>query len=410
MAGTRANQAGAARTGTSLPILAGILAAAVFVVAAAAVRFQAPVALGLGRGLTDFNSFHIAGSLAAQGHAEGAYDIRTMLDAQQALAGMRSFMPWTYPPPFTLLVEGLSRLPVGFAFALFSGGSFLFYVFVLGRIAGKWLPGALLGVLPAVLLNLRTGQNGFLTAGLIGGFLLLVGNRRPALGGLALGLMVLKPHLALGAAAFAALRKNVVSVAVAAATALAASALATWAYGPAIWVHFQAALGSALGFLAAGYYPLFRMASVYACLHSLGVPSGAAMAAQVATALAALGLLSWSVARGLPFRFQAAATCAATLSISPYCYDYDLALIGVALAFVLPDLVMRASQRELAFLWASLWLACGYGMALTTAIERLIPQSVRGVELESGDDWFSLGAVALLAFYAGCIRILGRRA
>ena len=49
---------------------------------------------------------------------------------------------------------------------------------------------------PAVLWNVTAGQNGFLTAALIGGTLGLM-QRRPALAGLCLGLLSYKPHFGL---------------------------------------------------------------------------------------------------------------------------------------------------------------------------------------------------------------------
>ena len=49
---------------------------------------------------------------------------------------------------------------------------------------------------PAVFLNAAHGQNGFLSAALLGGGLLIM-DRRPLLAGVCFGAMAFKPHLAL---------------------------------------------------------------------------------------------------------------------------------------------------------------------------------------------------------------------
>lgn len=185
------------RIAASRPLRLALLVAGILLVLVSAIRFQAPEALGQHKVLTDFDAFHIAGRMAADGRAGDAYHMREMLVAQRQASGVQSFMPWTYPPPFTLAMQGLSYLPIGLAFALFTLASLAFYTCVLRSIAGAWFIPAMIAIAPAIILNLRTGQNGFLIAGLIGLFLLTFrGNRTIA--GFPLGLMIIKPHLAVG--------------------------------------------------------------------------------------------------------------------------------------------------------------------------------------------------------------------
>jgi hypothetical protein len=394
------------RTASSRALLLGVTAAACFVIASAALRFGAPGLIGSSTTPTDFNAFYIAGDMAAHGHADEAYDLRSMLAAQRELAGSVSLMPWTYPPPTFLLMQLLAQLPIGAAFALWTAATFAQFVWVLRRIAGLWLPGVLVGVLPAVLLNLRTGQTGFFVASLVGLCLLArpTDRLRP---GIPLGLIVLKPHLAAGVAVLALLRRAWATLAAALVIAVALAGLATWLQGAGIWSHFLSAAARAAEFLARGYYPTYRMNSIYAALFSFGAPPAAALAGQVLGALAALATLTVSVLRGAPYRFQAALACGATLMISPYSYDYDAALLGVALAFILPDLIRHLSARELAIVWGLLWLACSYGMAVTLAIERL---SIEPVDSLTGREWLSLGAPLLIVLYAMTAWLLMRRA
>lgn len=348
---------------TSRSILAAYVISAIALVAISAIKFQAPYLVGVDKVLTDFDAFYIAGTLARRGEVADAYHAASMLEAQRQMAGSTSFMPWTYPPPFTLLVDGLAMLNIGIAFIFFVSATFALYVTVLRRIAGDWTLLTLIFLMPSVMLNLRTGQNGFLVAGLIGACLLAWRDRK-SISGLPLGMLVIKPHLAVGVGLLVLLgrRWDVIAIAMIAVIGLAASA--TFVYGFEVWVSFLGAVKEATTFLKLGYYPMFRMSSVYATLLSAGLPATMAMICQGIGALIAVGLLIISIRARIDFRYCAAQICALSLFISPYSYDYDLTILGIGLAFVIRDLAERCSPRILSALLVLTWAATGYGMAV----------------------------------------------
>lgn len=381
----------------ALIVLGGLLTAI------SAVRFQAPALLGQKKVLTDFDAFYLAGRLALEGRVSEAYHAMSMLAAQLEAAGTVSFMPWTYPPPFTLAMQGLAGLPIGAAFLVFALGSFAFYIWVLRRIAGPWLPGVVMAVAPAILLNLRTGQNGFLVAGLIGAFLLAFRDNR-RLAGLPLGLLIIKPHLAVAVGLLVLLHRRWIVAVIAGAVGLALLAISTAVYGLGIWLDFRHAVGEAGRFLAAGYYPLFRMNSVYAAAHSLGAAPAAAMALQVASAVVALGILSLACIKGVAFNRLAALACAASVCVSPYGYDYDLTVLGVGIAFIFPEIVARSAGRQFLSWFVLTWLACGYGLAWSTAMT----DDRSGAALDPSQAGISLIAPALWLLFALTYRILTR--
>lgn len=356
----------AERLSASRPLLAAVILIGFLLVLVSAVRFQAPELLGIHKVMTDFDTFHIAGRLAAEGRVSDAYHMDTMLRAQQEMTGTRSFMPWTYPPPFTLLMQGVAMLPIGPSFVLFVLTSFAFYLSVLRRVAGQWLPGVVVALTPVIILNLRTGQNGFLIAGLIGAFLVTFRDNR-LIAGLPLGLLVIKPHLAIGVGLLVLLHRRWSVLFLAGAVALGLLAIATSVFGLGIWADFRLAVTEAGGFLAAGYYPLFRMNSFYAMAYSLGATPAVAMALQTVSVLTALAALSYAYSKGIDYNRLAAVTCAASLCISPYGYDYDLTILGVGLAFIIPEILERSTTRMFLSLLGLAWLACGYGIAWTVA-------------------------------------------
>jgi hypothetical protein len=385
-------------------LLCAVIIVGFLLVLGSAFRFQAPEILGYPRVLTDFDAFHIAGRMAAEGKASDTYHMRALLQAQRERTGTQGFLPWTYPPPFTLVVQGLARLPIGVAFALFTLTSFAFYLWVLHRIAGKWLPATVIAVMPTIILNLRTGQNGFLIAGLIGCFLLAFRDKR-TIAGVPLGLMVIKPHLAVGIGVVSLLQRRWSLLAAAGLVALVLLGLSTWIYGVGIWADFGNAVGEARGFLAQGYYQLFRMISIYATAYTLGFSPTFAMALHAIVAVFALAVLGKACVSGVAYRYLAALTCGASLFVSPYAYDYDLAILGIALAFIMPDLLNRCSGREILCLLLLTWLVCGFGIGAKTVFS--LGKQDAGVDFDTDA---SLSLIApVLAFLCWFMAHLLRR-
>jgi Glycosyltransferase family 87 len=273
--------------------------------------------------LVDFDAFYLVGQMVWRGEIEKAYYFATMAQAQKDFTGSQSFMSWTYPPQFDLLVALLALLPLGVAYSLFTAGTLVAYLMTLRRLGGESFAPVLIVLFPAICITIACGQNGFLTATLIG--LTCLGfQRRRALAGLPLGLMIIKPHLAIAFAVYTLVTRRWSTALVAIATVVTTSALATILLGPEVWLAFLGGMREARIFLEHGYYPLFRMISPYAALHSFGFPAMIAIAAQVLVAAFSLSVVCLAVYRRLEFRQSLGLTAIASLLISPYAYDYDL--------------------------------------------------------------------------------------
>jgi hypothetical protein len=372
-----------------------------------AILFQAPELLGREKELNDFDTFSIAGRLALEGKAEQAYSTQLLFEAEKRAIGRAEFMPWTYPPPFTVIAMGLAALPVGLAYCLFTGLSLALYLLVLSRIAGPLLPGVVIAMLMTFVMLIRTGQNGFLTGALVGWFALAF-EQRKAQAGVPLGLMIIKPHLAAGIALLTLLERRLAIVAIAGAVMVATSLLATAILGAGIWQAFMHAVHEATALLEGGHYPLFRMTSIYACLRSSGLDPATALAGHaIGAAIAVLCIVGlWFKAEDR--RLVMAATLVGSLFISPYNYDYDLALLGLAIAWVLPDLLARTKPWEAALLCGLTWLTTGWGIlvyAIVIAANRTDPSGI-------GNDtvYWSFPAIGLATLVIAAARILRRSA
>jgi hypothetical protein len=379
--------------------------AGILLMVVSAILFQAPELLGRKKDLNDFGAFSISGQLALEGKADQAYSAQRLFEAQKRAVGRAEFMPWTYPPQFTVVAMGLALPPVGMAYVLFTGLTLALYILVLWRIAGPLLPGVVIAMLMTFVLLIRTGQNGFLTGALIGWFLLAF-DRGKASAGIPLGLMVIKPHLAAGSALLALLGKRIAALAIAAAVVIVSSLLATAILGVGIWAAFLNAVRESTALLEGGHYPLFRMTSIYASVRSFGFDAGTAMGVHALGAvIAVLGIVGLWV-RTTDSRLIMAGTMVGSLFISPYNYDYDLAILGLAIAYVLPDLLARARAWETVLLCGLTWLITGWGILIYSIVMSGGRTDPSGI----GNDtvYWSLPAIGLILLTIAAAGILRR--
>ena len=284
----------------------------------------------------DFISFWSASHLALEGHPLTAYDPHAIVDAEKAVipgTGYNAVAPWYYPPTFYLVVLPLALLPYFLSLALFEASTLLLYVAVLKRIlpgALSWLPILAFGAVP---LNMFEGQNGFLTAGLFGLALVLLPNR-PALAGIPIGLLTIKPHLGLLlplALLCGRCWRTLFSATVSAALFLLVS---VGVMGTATLEAFFNRIPQVTQWIAEGKLPLQKMPTVYAFLRLLGISNGLALALHGILAAVVAAAVAWTWLRCRDHALRAAALVSGTLLISPYLFDYDLTSMGLALAWL----------------------------------------------------------------------------
>ncbi len=288
----------------------------------------------------DFASFWAASRLIWAGQGAGVYVRALHQVAQLPIVPAREYEAFFYPPPYLLLCAPLAALPFFGALAGFMGVTGAAYAAAL-RCAAR-APFAVLAALafPPVLQNLIAGQNAMLTAAILGAGLTLM-DRRPRLAGAILGLMVIKPHLAL-AVPFALVLSGRWRVLVCAGLSAAAlMAVSTAAFGWEAWRGFAVAANTGRQTLEAGLVPFSRFQSAFAIARGFGLGVGPAywvQALSIAGAFAALvrarrGLVSAAVERSI--------IVLAGLLITPFVLDYD----HVILAFTLVWLLTAWSER-----------------------------------------------------------------
>jgi hypothetical protein len=147
----------------------------------------------------DYGVFYTTGKMTLLGQISGIYQLETHHAALEQIMHMSLpfYLPWVYPPIFLLAVTPLALLPysVSLLMWLFLTMGFAFYAVLKILPNQKKLALLLLGF-TGLLMNLRWGQNGFLTTGLIGLGLAYL-EKKPVLSGICFGLMAYKPQFAI---------------------------------------------------------------------------------------------------------------------------------------------------------------------------------------------------------------------
>jgi hypothetical protein len=295
----------------------------------------------------DFVNVFAAGKLTLEGQAASAYDWTLHKAAEVRAVGydFGSYYGWHYPPTFLFAAAALALLPFTAAALAWLAVTLPLYAASIRAIVGDRAGWLLALGFPAALWNVTAGQNGFLTAALIGGTLLFV-ERRPVLAGVLLGLLTYKPHFGL-LFPFALIAGGHWRVLVAAAvTALVMIAASLAVFGTEAWiafVHWMPVTSRVV--LGEGGADWDRLQSLFGLIRAHGGGETLAWSAQVIVALAALAAVCALWRSRASYELKAAALGCGALLATPYLYMYDLVVLAVPVAFLVRIALMRGFTR-----------------------------------------------------------------
>ncbi len=396
---------------------------------------------------TDFSNVYAAGTYVLDGHVNAAFDPVQQFAREQTIFGASTqFYGWHYPPYFLFVAAALAWMPYGLALAVWQAVTLGLYLLVMRGIVASsfrdaqraspesiatepkeqaprprlwqswlWIPDSrgachraghfgpdplaasgmtaewllLALAFPAVLINIGHGQNGFLTAALLGGALVIL-DRRPLLAGILFGLLVYKPQYGLLLPVVLGVSGRWKCFAAAAITVVLLSIATTLTFGVSVWDAFLASTHfTRTVVLEAGNTGWYKIQSVFAWVRMWGAPIPLAYAVQGAAAVALAAALARLWRSGAPYPLQAAALCLATILATPYSFDYDMMLLAPALAFVALDGFNRGFGPWEKTILAVLWLM------------PLVARSIAHVSL------IPLGVPAMLAMFVLILRRSG---
>ena len=285
---------------------------------------------------SDFVAVWAAGKLASAGHPAAVYDWGAHKLVEQTAVGhpFAGYFGFHYPPTFLLVAAALSMLSYATAYTVWALGTFPAYLIAIRAIVGDRIGYLLAAAFPAVLANFTIGQNGFVTAGLIGGTLVLM-RQRPIMAGVLLGLLTFKPHLGLlfPIALIAGRQWRVLVTATIVALAMAG---ASWlAFGADTWQAFVGNIGhTSQAFLSEGSADWRKLQTIFGLTRSLGGSEPLAWSLQAMVTLAAATAVAALWRSTVQYEVKAAALGTGLMLATPYLYMYDLVALAVPLAFL----------------------------------------------------------------------------
>jgi hypothetical protein len=322
---------------------------------------------------TDMLPFWSASHLALHGHAIDAYNLKAIATVELAISPSIAtsggyVLPWLYPPNALLAVWPLALIPYPAAVALFVLGSCALFALAVRTIVRRPEAGWMALAFPGAALVVVMGQNALLTSALAG-FGLVWLRRYPIASGLCFGLLCMKPQLAMLFPLALLCSRSWRALASFALTVAATLVLARVAFGAGTFGAFLHATSIATGYVqSAGDYraripTLFELARM---MHASVALCWVTQGLSIAVAVLAV-CMTWG--RECPYALRAATLTCASLLVSPYLHDYDLAWYGVVIAWYCRHSFVHGWQRGEREWLCVLWLAPVLGVLVVGHVQ-----------------------------------------
>lgn len=281
----------------------------------------------------DFTAFWSAGRMTLDGHVAEVHG-RELIEQYQRAAtpDVRYFAPYNSPPPFLFIACALALMPYAVSGVVFLISTFAFFLYAMRKLLPDNRALIFAATAPAVVYQAGTLQSLLLIAG-INALSLHWLDKRPRLAGALVGLLIIKPHLAILWPIFLAFSRRWTAFIAASVSLLTLVLAAGLAFGFESYVRFFENLSDSQSMISGLRITTAAYASLYANLLSLGLPQTVASAAHAASAVAAVAIAARLFVRGNR-AIAGAAFCAATLLISPYLFFYDFMLLMVGAALL----------------------------------------------------------------------------
>jgi hypothetical protein len=337
---------------------------------------------------TDFSNVYAAGTLNWQGRPAQAYEPALQHAAEKAVFGGRDvpFYGWHYPPFFFAVAVLAAAVPYAWGLSIWLVASLAAYLAAMRAILPR--PETLLIAMafPAVFVNIGHGQNGFLTAALLGGALHWL-DRRPWLAGVLIGCLAYKPQFGvlIPIALLAGGRWGTIGAAMVTVAALVAVSFVT--LGGGVWHAFADSMNfTQTVVLEQGSTGWEKIQSIFSAVRMWGASVHLAYALQIALALLLAASLAWLWQSDAAFELKAAGLATGSLLATPYVLDYDLVVLAVAIAFYARRGLSHGFRSFEISLLAAAWI---------------VPLISRGV---AGATGIPLGLLVMLVLYVFTLR------
>ncbi|KML52157.1 hypothetical protein VL15_24890 [Burkholderia cepacia] len=310
--------------------------------------------------------FWSASHLMLHGSSWQAYDVPTFSRVLAGLfptTGRYAFLPWLYPPSYLLVVAPFALLPYAISYPLFIALGIVLLGVAAWRVSGlAATPGATrvgwlaLLACPGVFVTATYGQNAMLTAACAALAVYFV-DRRPMLAGFLIGLLSVKPQLALLFPFVLIAARAWRAFAWAAAFAVAFTALGVATGGIESVRLFLQNAGALRSLIIEHGVPFwFASPTPFAAFRLAGLSPALAYAGQAGIAAISIAAACFVWHRNRDVRLRGAVLVIATLAVNPYVWHYELSWLCIPIACMIAigsqNGWLRGEQSVVAAMWA----------------------------------------------------------
>jgi len=305
---------------------------------------------------SDFSQVWTAGSMVLDGRAAEVWNWDKHRAVQLAFHGpkLAEWYGWHYPPPFLLIAAALASMPYLLALFVWQAATLVPFAAMIRRFTGRREAWLFALAAPVSLICIMHGHNGFLTALLLGGGLMLL-EKKPFAAGLLLGCLVYKPQFALVLPLLLLVLWNRRAIAGAAVSSLGLIGVTLALWGWPVWQAFIDSLPlSRRIVIEQGRTGWEKIMSPFSAVRSWGGSVEFAYAVHGVFTVAAIAATLWLARKARPDVRNAAVTAAVLIS-TPYVLDYDFVVLMAGIAFLWRDAERHGwlpwEKSALALIW-----------------------------------------------------------
>jgi hypothetical protein len=287
---------------------------------------------------SDFSQVWTAGSMVLDGRAAEVWNWDKHRAVQLAFHGpkLAEWYGWHYPPPFLLIAAALATMPYLLALFVWQAATLVPFAAMIRRFTGRREAWLFVLAAPVSLICIMHGHNGFLTALLLGGGLMLL-EKKPFAAGLLLGCLVYKPQFALVLPLLLLVLWNWRAIIGAAVSSLGLIGVTLALWGWPVWQAFIDSLPlTRRVVIEEGRTGWEKIMSPFSAVRSWGGSVEFAYAVQGVFTIAAIAATLWLARKARPDVRNAAVTAAVLIS-TPYVLDYDFVVLLAGIAFFWRD-------------------------------------------------------------------------
>lgn len=265
------------------------------------------------------------------------------------------YLPFPYPPHSLLLLAPLSLAPYLISLAMWLAFTFGAMLTIMWRQLDRpWVMALALFLSPASAVNMASGQNGFLSAALLCGGLLLL-EQRQILAGIFIGFLSYKPQLGLLLPFLLIAGGHWRAFVSAGVTVAILVAISAGVFGIDSWLLYLTKSGPYQMEIAQHWTGRFQFMSptYFMAGRLLAFPLPLAWAVQIVATLLAGAAAIWIFRQPVSHRLKAALAMVAVFLVSPYALTYDLTIVSAAILLAFSSFAPRWWEYAIAFIvWA----------------------------------------------------------